>query len=47
MVLVFILTAIGGAAGWDHWILFVEAAIIALFAAYWIVQTFSGDPQGA
>jgi hypothetical protein len=27
------------ALGWEHWILGIEAALIALFAMFWVIQT--------
>jgi hypothetical protein len=27
------------AAGWDHWVLAIEAALIFLFAVFWVLQT--------
>jgi hypothetical protein len=27
------------AAGWDHWVLAIEAALILLFAVFWVLQT--------
>ncbi len=30
---------VAGALGWHHWVLAIEAALIALFAVFWVIQT--------
>lgn len=34
-----LIIGIAGAAGWDHWLLVLEAALIGLFAVFWVIQT--------
>jgi FtsH-binding integral membrane protein len=30
---------LAGILGWDHWVLVIEAALIGLFAVFWLIQT--------
>lgn len=39
MVASALVIGIAGAAGWDHWVLAIEAALIGLFAVFWLIQT--------
>lgn len=35
-----------GLAGWDHWVLAVEADLIVLFGVFWMLQTVELWPEG-
>jgi hypothetical protein len=39
------IVAVGIMNHWAHWVLFVEATEIALFALFWVIQTFDQEKR--